>query len=74
MRNALVAALVVSACATGGADRAWAQAASPSNEVLHYSAEWRFVRSGDIEVYNLSGRTTVMKLFSSGLVSRLFRV
>ncbi len=74
LRNALVAALVVSACATGGADRAWAQAASSSNEVLRYSAEWRFVRAGDIEVYGLSGRTTVMKLFSSGLVSRLFRV
>jgi hypothetical protein len=74
LRNALVAALVVSACATGGADRARAQAATSSNEVLYYSAEWRFVRSGDIEVHNLNGPQTVMKLFSSGLVSRLFHV
>ena len=74
LSKAQVAALVFTACAAGGADRAWAQAASPSNEVLHYSAEWRFVRAGDIEVYNLSGHQTVMKLFSSGLVSRLFHV
>jgi hypothetical protein len=76
LRKALVAALVVSACATGGADlvRAQAAASSNSNEILHYSAEWRFVRSGDIEVHNLNGRQTVMKLFSAGLVSRLFQV
>ncbi len=29
---------------------------------------------GDIEVYNQGDRQTVMKLFSSGLVSRLFHV
>jgi hypothetical protein len=75
LSKARVAALVLMACAAGGADRADAQSMSPSNnEVLHYSAEWRFVRAGDIEVYNLSGRQTVMKLFSSGLVSRLFHV
>jgi hypothetical protein len=75
LSKARVAALVFMACAAGGADRAYAQSMSPSNnEVLHYSAEWRFVRAGDIEVYNLSGRQTVMKLFSSGLVSRLFHV
>jgi hypothetical protein len=74
LSKAHVAALVFTVCAAGGADRAWAQAASPSNEVLHYSAEWRFVRAGEIEVYNLNGRQTVMKLFSSGLVSRLFHV
>jgi len=75
LSKARVAALVFMACAAGGADRADAQSMSPSNnEVLHYSAEWRFVRAGDIEVYNLSGRQTVMKLFSSGLVSRLFHV
>lgn len=74
-RKALVAALAFTVYAAGGADRAGAQSVSPaSNEVLHYSAEWRFVRAGDIEVFNLSGRQTVMKLFSSGLVSRLFRV
>jgi len=73
-RNALVAALVVSAFATGGAALARAQAVASSNETLYYSAEWRFVRAGDIEVRNLNGKQTVMKLLSSGLVSRLFPV
>jgi hypothetical protein len=74
LRKALVAAQVFLVCAAGGADRVLAQAASPASEVLHYSAEWRFVRAGEVEVYNLNGHQTVMKLFSSGLVSRLFRV
>jgi hypothetical protein len=74
LRKALVAALVFVVYAAGVADRARAQAASSGNEVLHYSAEWRFVRAGDIEVYNFGNHQTVMKLFSSGLVSRLFRV
>ena len=74
LRKALAEALLLVLYAVGGVDRAGAQAASSSTEVLHYSAEWRFVRAGDIEVYNLSDRTTVMKLFSSGLVSRLFHV
>ncbi len=72
--KALAVALQLAVFVAGGALSTSAQTTPATNEVLHYSAEWRFVRAGDIEVYNLSGRTTVMKLFSSGLVSRLFHV
>jgi hypothetical protein len=51
-----------------------AQAQLPSSEVLHYSAEWRFVHAGDIELRSTGLRQTRMKLTSAGLVSRLFRV
>jgi hypothetical protein len=70
--GALAAALLSLACALGAS--IYAQTAAPSNEILHYGAEWRFVRSGDIVVRNSGGRQTEMKLDSSGLVSRLFRV
>ena len=74
LSKAPAAALVMALCTAGGADWARAQAPSSSNEVLHYSAEWRFVEAGLIEVYNLNSRETTMKLFSAGLVSRLFHV
>jgi hypothetical protein len=56
----------------GGTLRAQPQHAS--SEVLHYSAEWRFVHAGEIELRSTGLIETHMKLTSAGLVSRLFRV
>lgn len=72
IRRALAAALMGVGCLAGGALRAHAQAAS--SEVLHYSAEWRFVHAGDVELHSSGPRQSHMKLTSAGLVSRLFRV
>jgi hypothetical protein len=71
-RRALAAALIGTGCMAGGTLRAQAQA--PSSEILHYSAEWRFVHAGEIELQTAGLRQTHMKLVSAGLVSRLFRV
>ncbi len=71
-RTALAAALMGAGCMAGGALQA--QAPVPSSEVLHFSAEWRFIHAGDVELSSSGLRQSRMKLTSAGLVSRLFAV
>lgn len=72
LRSAPAAALVCAGLMTGGTLQTQPQ--PPSSEVLHYGAEWRFVRAGDIELQSAGLTQSRMKLTSVGLVSRLFRV
>jgi hypothetical protein len=71
-RSALATALMGAGLVAGGPLRA--QAPLTSSEVLHYSAEWRFVNAGEIELRSTGLLQTHMSLTSAGLVSRLFRV
>lgn len=71
-RRALATALMGAGLMAGGTLRAQTQ--TGSSEVLHYSAEWRFVTAGVIELRSTGLVQTHMKLSSAGLVSRLFRV
>jgi hypothetical protein len=72
LRRALATALMGAGLLAGGTLRA--QAPLASNEVLHYSAEWRFVNAGEIELRSTGLIQTHMTLTSAGMVSRLFRV
>ena len=72
LRRALATALMGAGLLAGGTLRA--QAPLASNEVLHYSAEWRFVNGGEIELRSTGLIQTHMTLTSAGMVSRLFRV
>jgi hypothetical protein len=72
LRNALAAALLSVGCIPLLPTLVLAQ--QKSGETLYYTADWRFIRAGDIEVHNGPGHQTRLKLVSSGLVSHLFKV
>src|SRR5947209_88843 len=74
-RQLLLALLLFAVCEPAGvhAQSPSPSTAQPASESLEYSIEWRLITAG-IAKLNLAGSHITLKLESSGLVSKLYRV
>lgn len=71
--RARIGALLVGSLCWGAGLMAQAQNA-PARESLFYSAEWRFIRAGEVELSFTGAAQSDMKLRTVGLVSKLIDV